>query len=133
MLSSFHTGALVPSRNVNRRDERIQKPDYVLSYNSNMCGADRTDQLTSYYSPLRKTVRWYKKIVLQFLDTAMSNSYLLYRKLRRTQQQVWFRLQVIRDLLASDNRPEVPGPSRPFAHHTASDMSRLGGQHFIEL
>ena len=27
----------------------------------------------------------------------------------------------------------VPGPSRPFAHHKASDMSRLGGQHFIEV
>ena len=133
MLSSFHTGALVPSRNVNRRGETINKPDCVLSYNANMCGVDRTDQLTSYYSPLRKTVRWYKKIALHLIDTALSNSYLLYRKLGGTRQQMWFRVQVIRDLLAYEERSEVPGPSRPFAHHKASDLSRLGGQHFVEL
>jgi len=134
MLSSFHTGALVPSHSVNRRTgERTRKPDCVLSYNTNMCGVDRTDQLTSYYSPLRKTVRWHKKIVLHFVDMAVSNSYLLYRKLGGTRQQQWFRVQVIRELLASEDRPVVPGPSRPFAHHKASDMSRLGGQHFIEV
>jgi len=51
MLSTFHTGQLADSPKVNCRGERIHKPDCILSYNQNMRGIDRADQLLSYYSP----------------------------------------------------------------------------------
>ena len=130
MLSTFHTGQLMDSPKVNRRGERIRKPDCVLSYNQNMCGIDRADQLLSYYTPLRKTIRWYKKVVLHFLDMAMTNAYLIYRKRGGTQAQVWFRMQVIRALVTSQDRDSATTAdtdttlARPFFHHKSGDLSR---------
>ena len=57
--------------------ECVKKPDCVLDYNAHMCGVDRIDQLLSYYSPLRKTLKWYRKVVLQTFDMGMSNAFLL--------------------------------------------------------
>lgn len=80
MLSMFHDGQITDSGKLNRKGEAIQKPNCVLSYNNYMCGVDRCDQLTSYYSPLRKSLKWYRKVVLHFLDIGLTNAYLLYRK-----------------------------------------------------
>ncbi|KAJ8965739.1 hypothetical protein NQ314_003928 [Rhamnusium bicolor] len=38
-----------------------KKPREISEYNMNMSEVDRADQLTSYYSSPRKSVRWYKK------------------------------------------------------------------------
>src|SRR6218665_1029849 len=80
MLSTMHAGKIVEGRKRNRHGELIRKPDCILDYNDHMCGVDRLDQLLSYYSPLRKTLKWYRKVVLQMLDMAMSNAFVLYRK-----------------------------------------------------
>jgi len=39
----------------------IKKPYAVVQYNKFMKGVDRADQYLSYYSVLRKTVKWSKK------------------------------------------------------------------------
>jgi Transposase IS4 len=93
MLSTIHAARIVEGGKRNRRGELIKKPDCILDYkkpdcildyNVHMCGVDRLDQLLSYYSPLDcKTLKWYRKVVLQTLDMAMSNAYLLYRKMWR--------------------------------------------------
>jgi len=59
MLSTTHAGKIADSGKRNRRGECVKKPDCVLDYNAHMCGVDRLDQLLSYYSPLRKTLKWY--------------------------------------------------------------------------
>jgi len=149
MLSTFHTGQLTDTGRNNRRGERIFKPDCVLGYNRSMCGVDRVDQLTAYYTPLRKTLRWYKKVVLHFLDMAMTNAFLLYRMNGGKHPQKWFRLQVIMSLMAQQDReaelavPALPaagaaaatGNARPvpFFRHKSSDMSRLTGQHYPDV
>ena len=55
-----------------------------------MCGVDRMDQLMSYYSPLRKTLKWYRKVVLQHLDMAMANAFILNKKVGGTKAQLKF-------------------------------------------
>ena len=42
----------------------IKKPYAVVQYNEVMKSVDRADQYLSYYSVLRKTVKWSKKVVL---------------------------------------------------------------------
>lgn len=96
-----------------------------------MCGVDRMDQLLSNYSPLRKSLKWYRNIVLQMIDMAVVNAFLLYKKVGGRKCHKWFRLNVIRALLGSQDRPEPAEPPVVFAQNKSSDLSRLGGQHFI--
>jgi len=50
MLSTVHTGKVMDSSKVNRRGERVKKPDCVIDYNQHMCGVDHMDQLMAYYT-----------------------------------------------------------------------------------
>ena len=42
---------------------------------------DRADQYLCYYSVLRKTVKWLKKVVLYLLNCALFNAFFMYRPL----------------------------------------------------
>lgn len=65
-----------------------------------MAGVDRTDQLTSYYSSPRKTIRWYKKIMFHLLDLTVLNSYILYKKgTNRKIPMLEFRNELIKSLI----------------------------------
>jgi hypothetical protein len=46
-----------------------------------MKGADRADQYLAYYSLLRKTVKWTKKVALWLINCALFNSFLVYKSL----------------------------------------------------
>ena len=120
---------------IEQTQERLCGNQVLSSYNINTCGVYRNDQLTSYYSPLRKTLKWYQKIVLRFLDLALTNSYLLLAAIQecgdiKTQERL--RLQVTCSLLNDIICPVVAAePSRAFVHHNASDMSTLIGQQLL--
>lgn len=43
------------------------KPDIVFLYNGAKKGVDISDQMSSYYSCLRKTVKRYRKIVIGYV------------------------------------------------------------------
>jgi hypothetical protein len=44
-----------------------------------MKGVDRADQYLAYYSLLRKTVKWTKKVALWLINCALFNSFLVYK------------------------------------------------------
>lgn len=60
-----------------------KKPAEIALYNDNMSGIDRCDQMVSYYSSPRKSVRFYKKVLFNFLDISTWNSFFIYRILRK--------------------------------------------------
>lgn len=64
----------------NRFSQQNTKPRHIVEYNKNMSGIDKSDQMVSYYSTPRKTIRWYKKIIFHLLDISMWNAYYLYKK-----------------------------------------------------
>ena len=45
----------------NTNNKISSKPNIVRDYTNYMAGVDRSDQMLSYYSATRKTLRWYKK------------------------------------------------------------------------
>lgn len=74
-----HTAEKVTT--VLRRGTEAQKPQSVLDYNAAKKGVDYSDQMSSYYSPLRKIRKWYKKLAFELiLGTAVVNSFLIFNK-----------------------------------------------------
>ena len=58
-----------------------EKLQYILDYNATKKGVDYSDQMASYYSPLRKVKKWYKQAAFELLlGTAVINSYILFNK-----------------------------------------------------
>lgn len=70
MISTIHSSTMVdvPRRN----DTIIKKPLCICQYNTFMKGVDRADQYLSYYSILRKTVKWPKKVAFWLINVPFS-------------------------------------------------------------
>ncbi|KAG8237383.1 hypothetical protein J437_LFUL013018 [Ladona fulva] len=79
----------------------VVKPTVECDYNNTMGGVDRCDQELSYYPSIRKQQK--KKIFGHFLDQAVWNSYVLYRKetSQKCLQFIEFRLRLIEDAIVS--------------------------------
>jgi hypothetical protein len=56
------------------------KPTTVLDYNKYKTGVDRSDQMLSYYSLERKTIKWWKKLFFHLFDLAIVNAHILHTK-----------------------------------------------------
>jgi hypothetical protein len=53
----------------------------ISQYNMFMKGVDRANQYLTYYSLLRKTVKWTNKVALWLMNCALFNSFLVYKNL----------------------------------------------------
>jgi len=135
-LSSNHSGSMMPIRRRRRGapggHEVIDKPNLIIEYNKHMGGVDRTDQMLAYYNPLRKTLKWYRKLVIHMLDFCINNAHVVYKHLGGTKKQAWFRKQVIRSLISTDLRSHTPEEGAPLFRNKRLDMSRLTGRHMID-
>ncbi|CAG4952247.1 unnamed protein product [Colias eurytheme] len=55
-----------------RRGTMVMKPQIIIDYNKAKGAVDLSDQMAAYSSPLRKSVKWYKKLAVDLLlNTAM--------------------------------------------------------------
>ena len=54
------------------------KPKVVDDYNRSMNGVDKADQYTVYYSFIRKSVKWWRKLFFWLFEVTVVNSYILY-------------------------------------------------------
>ncbi|KAF0725559.1 piggyBac transposable element-derived protein 4-like [Aphis craccivora] len=85
----------------NKYGQQKMKPKHIVEYNLNMSGIDRSDQMISYYSSPRKTIRWYKKVIFHFLDISVWDAYYLYKKSLSTSNYrfIDFREAIIQKLI----------------------------------
>lgn len=82
MVSTIHSGELMKTNKIHwKTKQEMIKPHSVIKYNKYMMGVDLADQYLSYYSIMRKTVKWTKKTVLFLLNSAMFNAFRLYIEL----------------------------------------------------
>ena len=92
----------------------------VVIYNQFMNGVDLADQYTKYYSFVRKSKKWWKKVCFWLLEVATVNSYILYKSTHKTSTYLQYRRAIIESLaqIHLQDAPErVRG--RPFTrHHT---------------
>jgi len=62
----------------------------LVQYNKFIKAVDRADQYLSFYSVLRKTVKWSKKLVLYLLNCALFSAFFAYRTLN-TKKKVMYK------------------------------------------
>lgn len=100
LLSTKHTTETV---DVQRRTGVVKKPRAVIEYNEAKSSIDQSDQMASYHTPLRKSLKWYRKLAVEFLlGTALVNAHIIYNKLADKKMKIAeFRENVIRTLLTS--------------------------------
>ncbi|KAK9720029.1 Transposase IS4 [Popillia japonica] len=54
-------------------------PKCVTDYNSAKKGVDYSDQMSSYHTMLRKSIKWYRKLMFELLlGTTVVNSLIIY-------------------------------------------------------
>ncbi|KAF4086475.1 hypothetical protein AMELA_G00106810 [Ameiurus melas] len=63
-------------------------PSPVWQYREHTEAVDSSDQLTRYYTTQHKTLKWYRKMFLHFLDIATFNAYVLHKELALQRQEV---------------------------------------------
>ena len=78
MISNAHIPKMTTV--TNRRGNEKQKTNMLKDYNNSVSGIDRSDQILSYHSGLRKTLRWYKKTGVHILEMFLTNIFYLHRK-----------------------------------------------------
>lgn len=120
LLSSFHGNFAVESMRTLRKRERkkdptaamlgvtkrkVVIPQMIVDYNKYMGGVDRLDQCISTYCYAPRTLKWQMRVFYYFLDIAMFNSYVIYKKKQQEAKRKSFlthkefRIEVIRSLI----------------------------------
>ncbi|XP_049632818.1 piggyBac transposable element-derived protein 4-like [Suncus etruscus] len=88
------------------------KPGAVFYYNIAKKGVDISDQMASYYNCLQKTIKWYRKIVIQLIcGTLLVNAWYIHKRWGNKQINILkFRERIIDQLLISSHHTEEMAP-----------------------
>ena len=110
----------------------VRQPSIISSYNINMAGVDKSDQLIGKYNCLRKTNKWWKTLFYHLVDICRVNSFVLFKtwqaanpdipELVRSKKysQLEFTEELIRELANVEHDDPVPllsSPRKPSASH----------------
>lgn len=114
IVSTKHGIEIISTGKTSRNGVVIKKPEAIIFYNKKKQGIDVSDQMTSYFIPLRKTVRWYHKVAFKLLlGTDVVNSLIVFKELTGNKIQISnFGQQIIEELVKSQDFNLVSPSSR---------------------
>ena len=138
MLSTIHKAVFVETGKTDREGNKIEKPEAVYYYCSRMGGVDFSDQLLNYFSFLRKSTKWSRKLLIHLLNLVILNAHILnkhYRSEKLTQDE--YRGYFVKYLVSEGLKCyKIPLPSiisKKLGKHNTDDhnRTRLNEHHFI--
>ncbi len=100
-IHSAYTGHTVQRRVKSQdtwRTKTFPSPAPVTAYNQHMGGVDLSDQLLQYYTTQHKTMKWYRKLFLHFLDIAATNAFIVHKELYGNMSHKEFMEQLVMEL-----------------------------------
>jgi len=132
MLSTKHNIDMIDTGKNNKKKESIVKPKIIVDYNSGKAGIDLSDQLSSYSTAVRKSIRWYHKVATEILfGTAVVNALIVYntinsdKKIKITQ----FRETLVDTILGLDNQgPQEVQQARVNSTHIFQETTEKCGR-----
>lgn len=107
MLSTKHNASL---ETIRQKGKEVTKPKMIIEYNKGKCFVDVSDQKKSYSAPLRRGIKWYRKLAVELiLGATIINAHYIYREVVQKKISVTeFREEVATKLLrCSENEEEV--------------------------
>jgi hypothetical protein len=112
MISTKHNSDVVEVSN--KFGKKVNKPAMVLEYNKWKAAIDTSDQMSSYSTSLRRTVKWYHKIAIECLfGTTLVNALILFNKTQTTRMSITkFKEELVKSLL---KKSVVEEPALPIA------------------
>lgn len=105
MLSTKHSNSNVE---ITKRGHTISKPKIIVDYNDGKASVDQSDQMCSYQTPLRKTIRWYKKLAFEIiLNTALVNAWIMFKQVKQENIKILDFRKDVAYKLCSERPPEI--------------------------
>lgn len=82
MISTMHWAVEKWNKKNDRSPEAnpIYKPAVIVDYIEKMGGVDLGDQLLNYYTFLRRSCKWWRKLFIHMLNMVVLNAYILNKK-----------------------------------------------------
>ena len=137
-LSTVHSFGAIPINRTDWDGNPISRSELIHAYYTNMGAVDTNDQMITYSTFARRTVKWWKKVFLNVLSLAILNSYILYKEWCPTVQETPKRQKVFRRVVAMERLTSVgvvpstqTRPGRPAPESVANSL-RLTQRHFIQ-
>ncbi|XP_022907013.1 piggyBac transposable element-derived protein 4-like [Onthophagus taurus] len=87
----------------------VLKPSTIVEYNTAKGFIDISDQKASYSSPVRRGIKWYRKIVVELLtNTVLVNAMVVFKEVTGKNMSITeFRENIVCALLAVENQPKT--------------------------
>lgn len=107
MLSTKHSAEMTT---VNKKSYLCEKPQIVVEYNLGKSAVDLSDQMITYSSPLRRTVKWYRKLAVELLlNTCIMNALVMYKEVTRKNIKIPDFRMIIATYLTKCRDSEIEG------------------------
>ena len=108
-LSTFHPPndkSQIKRRNADGTERSVTVPTAVKDYSRHRSGVDTLDQLTSYYSITRRSVRWWPRLCWWLVDVAIHNAHKLFQRVvEPSRTTLEFRTALMHELAEEKNFP----------------------------
>ena len=133
LVSTIHDAVDILTKKRDMNGVPIVKPQVVHDYVKFMRGCDVSDQLVTSYTILRRSVKWWRKLLFHMFAVLVNNAYVLHRKFgSKAMQHEVFIENIVEYLITKSlsTTTSIPSRKRGLAIAGNPGECRLSERHF---